>query len=92
MTDANLVLGRLNPEYFPKIFGPKENESLDINIAQTKFVALTKEINEYMAKDKESEGLQWTPMSVDEVAYGLVTFDVVVLNVSFLSHFTSSPK
>lgn len=70
MTDANLVLGRLNPEYFPKIFGPKENESLDINIARSKFEALTKEINEYMAKDKESDGLQWTPMSVDEVAYG----------------------
>lgn len=70
VTDANLVLGRLNPEYFPKIFGPKENESLDINIARSKFEALTKEINEYMANDKESEGLQWTPMSVDDVAYG----------------------
>ncbi|KAG0084887.1 hypothetical protein BGZ92_009481 [Podila epicladia] len=72
VTDANLVLGRLNPEYFPKIFGPKENESLDINIARSKFEALTKEINEYMAEDKGSEGLQWTPMSVDEVAYGFI--------------------
>ncbi|KAF9390757.1 hypothetical protein CPC16_004839 [Podila verticillata] len=72
VTDANLVLGRLNPEYFPKIFGPKENESLDINIARSKFETLTKEINEYMAKDKESDGLQWTPMSVDEVAYGFI--------------------
>lgn len=70
VTDANLVLGRLNPEYFPKIFGPKENEGLDVAIARSKFEELTKEINTYMAKDKEAEGLQWNNMSVDEVAYG----------------------
>ncbi|CAO3568473.1 unnamed protein product [Mortierella alpina] len=72
VTDANLVLGRLNPEYFPKIFGPKENESLDINVARSKFEALTQEINEYMAQDKKAAGLQWTGMTVDEVAYGFI--------------------
>ena len=30
VTDANLLLGRLLPEYFPKIFGPNEDEPLDI--------------------------------------------------------------
>jgi 5-oxoprolinase (ATP-hydrolysing) len=25
ITDANLLLGRLMPEYFPKIFGPNED-------------------------------------------------------------------
>lgn len=29
ITDANLILGRILPEYFPKIFGPQENEPLD---------------------------------------------------------------
>ena len=29
VTDANLCLGRLLPEFFPKIFGPKENEKLN---------------------------------------------------------------
>ncbi|KAG0216491.1 hypothetical protein BGX28_000005 [Mortierella sp. GBA30] len=72
VTDANLVLGRLNPEYFPKIFGPNEDESLDINIARSKFEALTEEINGYMAQDKKAEGLQWTCMTVDEVAYGFI--------------------
>ena len=27
--DANLVLGRILPQFFPHIFGPKENEALD---------------------------------------------------------------
>ncbi len=29
ITDANLVVGRILPEYFPQIFGPNENEPLD---------------------------------------------------------------
>jgi 5-oxoprolinase (ATP-hydrolysing) len=29
ITDANLILGRIIPEYFPKIFGKEENEPLD---------------------------------------------------------------
>ena len=30
VTDANAVLGRVLPEYFPKMFGPNENEPLDV--------------------------------------------------------------
>lgn len=45
VTDANLVLGRLLPEYFPHIFGPHENMSLDVEALATKFDALTREIN-----------------------------------------------
>ena len=30
VTDANAVLGRVLPEYFPKIFGPNEDEPLDV--------------------------------------------------------------
>ncbi|KAL1607859.1 hypothetical protein SLS60_002797 [Paraconiothyrium brasiliense] len=45
VTDANLFLGRLVPETFPKIFGPNENEPLDEVIVRQKFEALTKDIN-----------------------------------------------
>ena len=33
ITDANLILGRLMPEYFPKIFGPTEDQPLDKDLA-----------------------------------------------------------
>ncbi|KAF9167361.1 hypothetical protein DFQ26_004840 [Actinomortierella ambigua] len=76
VTDANLVLGRLNPDYFPKIFGPHENESLDLETARAKFEELTAEINDYMAKEKakESNGEEaaWKNLTVDEVAYGFI--------------------
>lgn len=44
ITDANLVLGRLMPDFFPKIFGPDQNESLDFGITRAKFEKLTAEV------------------------------------------------
>lgn len=46
ITDANLILGRLLPEFFPKIFGPHENEPLDYQRTKAAFERLTLEINE----------------------------------------------
>lgn len=45
ITDANLFLGRLLPDFFPKIFGPNEDESLDLETTEEKFIQLTKTIN-----------------------------------------------
>lgn len=44
------MLGRLLPEYFPKIFGPNENEALDFNATKIAFESLTEKINEYNKK------------------------------------------
>ena len=46
ITDANLVLGRLLPEHFPKIFGPRENEPLAYDLTKQAFDELAKTINE----------------------------------------------
>ena len=35
ITDANLLLGRILPDFFPKIFGPNEDEPLDGNAARS---------------------------------------------------------
>lgn len=66
VTDANLYLGRLLPEYFPKIFGPKENQSLDHEITLQKFLALTEEIN----SEQRAEGA--ATFSPEEVALGFL--------------------
>lgn len=50
VTDANLALGRLLPEYFPKIFGPNEDQPLDKSATKTAFDELTKDINEFLHK------------------------------------------
>ncbi|KAK9776849.1 putative Aspartate aminotransferase [Seiridium cardinale] len=46
VTDANLILGRLRPEFFPKVFGPNEDLPLDINASRVLFEDITKKINE----------------------------------------------
>ncbi|KAL1852997.1 hypothetical protein Plec18170_005579 [Paecilomyces lecythidis] len=48
VTDANLVLGRLRPEYFPNIFGPDENLPLDIEASRRLFEEMTAKVNEHL--------------------------------------------
>ncbi|KAI1387841.1 Hydantoinase B/oxoprolinase-domain-containing protein [Hypoxylon trugodes] len=55
VTDANLFLGRLLPEYFPAIFGPDENLPLDYEVTKTKFLELTNSINTASATQKSPE-------------------------------------
>lgn len=62
VTDANLFLGRLLPEYFPKIFGKHEDMPLDIDVVTQKFIELTKAIN-------QDSGRAMTPQ---EVAHGFI--------------------
>lgn len=44
VTDANLILGRIIPEYFPHIFGEKENEPLDIVASRAAFQQLVDDV------------------------------------------------
>lgn len=67
VTDANLFLGRLLPDFFPKIFGKNEDEGLNEKESARLFEELAKEINQEIAQgDKEKE------MTADEVAYGFI--------------------
>lgn len=62
ITDANLFLDRLLPEFFPKIFGKNEDEGLDPEASKKLFEKITEEINQQTGKN----------MSADEVAYGFI--------------------
>lgn len=66
ITDANLVLGRLLPDFFPKIFGKNEDEGIDETAGQKLFEELTEQIN------KDIVGSGKDKLSVDEVAYGFI--------------------
>src|SRR5215467_1988898 len=44
VTDANLMLGRIQPEYFPAVFGPAGDQPLDTAVVTSKFAALAGEI------------------------------------------------
>ncbi len=44
VTDCNAVLGRLNPDHFPAVFGPRGDETLDIDAARKLFAELAARI------------------------------------------------
>ncbi|KAM7273178.1 hypothetical protein ACFE04_027842 [Oxalis oulophora] len=68
ITDANLVLGFVIPDYFPSIFGPKENQPLDIEATIKEFEKLAIQVNSYRKSQDDSA----TDMSVEEIALGFV--------------------
>ena len=63
VTDANIFLGRLIPSYFPKIFGPNEDQPLDVEVVRQKFNALAEQIN-------KDTGVVKTP---EQIAIGFLT-------------------
>ena len=69
VTDANLVLGRILPEYFPHIFGPKENLPLDTDGSIAAFDVLAKEVADFNGR---TGGSGVGCGSVDEIAYGFI--------------------
>jgi 5-oxoprolinase (ATP-hydrolysing) len=46
LTDANVLLGRIQPDQFPRVFGEHSNEPLDAETAKAKFTELTRQITE----------------------------------------------
>jgi N-methylhydantoinase A/oxoprolinase/acetone carboxylase beta subunit len=45
VSDANVMLGKLRPEFFPKVFGPGQDEPLDADVVRERFEAVTAQIN-----------------------------------------------
>ncbi len=43
VTDANVMLGKIQPAYFPKVFGPQANEALSPEPVQAQFEALAQQ-------------------------------------------------
>lgn len=56
VTDANVMLGKLLPDYFPKLFGPNGDQALDAGIVREKFAALAAEIGDGRSPEQVAEG------------------------------------
>jgi 5-oxoprolinase (ATP-hydrolysing) len=61
VTDCNVLLGKLNPDYFPKVFGPNGDQPLDAGIVRDKIHALSVEV---------AGAAGQPPMTPEEVAEG----------------------
>jgi 5-oxoprolinase (ATP-hydrolysing) len=56
VTDANLMTGKLIPEFFPKVFGPGGDEPLDEKIVRDRFLALAHDIGDGRSPEAVADG------------------------------------
>ncbi len=70
VTDANVMLGRIQPEHFPAVFGPDGDLPLDAEVVRTRFAELADEAARAVGDDRGPE----------EVAAGFL--DIAVLNMA----------
>ncbi|WP_349368627.1 hydantoinase B/oxoprolinase family protein [Salinarimonas sp.] len=56
VTDANVMVGKLLPAYFPKIFGPHADEPLDAEAVRAAFATLAQEIGDGRAPEEVADG------------------------------------
>ncbi|MFG2556402.1 hydantoinase B/oxoprolinase family protein [Streptomyces sp. NPDC048581] len=55
VTDANVMLGRIQPAHFPRVFGPDGDQPLDDTLVRDRFAALAREIREQTGDDRTPE-------------------------------------
>jgi 5-oxoprolinase (ATP-hydrolysing) len=67
VTDCNVVLGKIQPDQFPAVFGPDGNEPLDVLAARAKFEDLSAQIAKETGED---------PKSPEELAEGYLRIAV----------------
>ncbi|MBW8635745.1 hydantoinase B/oxoprolinase family protein [Hoeflea sp. WL0058] len=56
VTDANVMLGKLQPEFFPSIFGPKQDQTLDSKVVASRFAELAQSIGDGKSPEEIAEG------------------------------------
>ncbi len=66
VTDCNVMLGKIQPRYFPRVFGPNADQMLDAGVVRAGFEALAEEISKASGK----------PASAHEVAEGFLKIAV----------------
>ena len=75
VTDCNVMLGRLVPEFFPKLFGPGGGEPLDRAAVAEKFAALAAKISAATGDDRSpadaAEG--FLSIAIDNMANAIKT-------------------
>ena len=57
VTDCNVLLGKIQPSWFPKVFGPGGNEPLDAEVVRHKFAALASDIERATGKAQTPEAV-----------------------------------
>ncbi len=78
ITDCNVVLGTLRPEYFPQTLGPHGDRPLDVDAARERFARLADEIADATgaAREVESVATGFLEIAVENMANAIKRISV----------------
>ena len=78
VTDANVMLGKIQPAHFPKVFGPHGTEPLDGGVVAARFAALAAEIQQAtgVARSAEQVAEGFIDVAVGEMANAIKNISV----------------
>jgi len=74
VTDANVMTGKLQPEFFPRIFGPEQDETLDDGAVRNAFKALARKLGDGRAPEEIADG--FIKIAVENMANAIKTISV----------------
>ncbi|MGF7007858.1 5-oxoprolinase (ATP-hydrolyzing) [Aminobacter sp. BE322] len=74
VTDANVMLGKLQPDFFPAIFGPGQDQPLDASVVREKFAAMANEIGDGRSPEAVAEG--FVTIAVENMANAIKKISV----------------
>jgi 5-oxoprolinase (ATP-hydrolysing) len=74
VTDANVMTGKLQPEFFPRIFGPQQNEPLDDASVRKAFNTLAKKLGDGREPEEIADG--FIKIAVENMANAIKTISV----------------
>ncbi|WP_406873164.1 hydantoinase B/oxoprolinase family protein [Aminobacter sp. P9b] len=74
VTDANVMLGKLQPAFFPAIFGTGQDKPLDAGVVHEKFEALAREIGDGRSPEAVAEG--FVTIAVENMANAIKKISV----------------
>ncbi|MBE9114203.1 hydantoinase/oxoprolinase family protein, partial [Nodosilinea sp. LEGE 07298] len=78
VTDCNVMVGKLQPEFFPHVFGPEGDLPLDADVLCQKFVALAEEIQSSTgdARSPEQVAAGFLSIAVEKMANAIKKISV----------------
>ena len=79
VTDCNVMLGKLNPDHFPAVFGPQGNEKLDADVVRQKFANLAQTVAKETGEDPrapEDMATGFLRIAVDNMANAIKKISV----------------
>ena len=78
VTDCNVLLGKLQPQHFPAVFGPQQNQPLDSEVVADRFRELAAEVKRQSGRDYSAEEMarSFLAIAVDNMALAVKKISV----------------